>query len=137
MTATTASGETAESKTVSDLKIASNYLKTEMKRMKELTKKEEALVPPTQAAAMLGISPQAIEKRMREGSLRSYKVFGKNYLAGKQIEEMMVERITRLLAAGTDKNRLEESIYQKMIINSKLAMKKGKTGKGLRKKPAS
>lgn len=128
MTATTASKDIVESKTVSDLKVATDYLKAEMKRMKELTKKEEALLPPVQAAAMLGISPQAIEKRMREGSLRSYKVFGKNYLAGKQIEEMMIERIKRLVAAGTDKNKLEETMYKKMAVNSKLAIKKSKTG---------
>ena len=129
MTATTTPGDIAESKTVRDLKVAAKYLKTEMKRMKELTKEEEALVPPTQAAAMLGISPQAIDKRMREGSLRSYKVFGRSWLAGKQIEEMMIERIKRLIAAGTDKNKLEESIYKKWVVNSKLATKKGKNAK--------
>ncbi len=129
MTATTASKDIVESKTVSDLKVATDYLKAEMKRMKELTKKEEALLPPVQAAAMLGISPQAVEKRVREGSLRSYKVFGKTWLAGKQIEEMMIERIKRLIAAGEDKNKLEEIMYKKMAVNSKLAIKKSKTGK--------
>lgn len=129
MTATTAASDIAASKTMSDLKIATDYLKTEMKRMKELTKKEEALLPPVQAAAMLGISPQAVEKRVREGSLRSYKVFGKTWLAGKQIEEMMIERIKRLVAAGTDKNKLEEIMYKKMAVNAQLTIKQAKTKK--------
>lgn len=121
MTATTASGDIAKAKVASELKAAVDYLKSESRKMREYSKKEEALLPPAQAAAMLGISPQAINKRIREGSLRTYQVFGKTYLAGKQIEEMMVERLHRLLAAGTDKNELEKSIYKKWVVNSKLA----------------
>ncbi len=124
MTATTASGDIAKAKVASELKAAVEFLKVESRKMKEYSKKEDALLPPAQAAAMLGISPQAINKRMREGSLRSYQVFGKTYLAGKQIEEMMVERLKRLLAAGTDKNELEKSIYKKWVVNSKLAKEK-------------
>ena len=124
MTATTVPGDTAKAKATNELKAAVEFLKAESRKMTEYSKKEGALLPPAQAAAMLGISPQAINKRMREGSLRSYQVFGKTYLAGKQIEEMMVERLDRLLAAGTDKNELEKSIYKKWVVNSKLAKKK-------------
>lgn len=108
----------------SEWKKAMKRVQDETKRMKKLMKQEEMLLLPVQAAAMIGISPQAMERRIKDGSIRSFTIFNKVYVSGKQIDEMMNERIKSLIEAGADKNKIEEGIYKKMYLNAKSMKKK-------------
>lgn len=116
-----------KSPVVSEFKRAVSHMQSEYKRMKQLIAQEEMLLPPSQAAAMIGISPQSMERRIREGTVRSFVCLGKTWVSGKQIDEMMNERIKNLVQAGVDKNKIEQGIYDKMYLNAK-AMK-GRSGK--------
>jgi len=120
----------AEAKTASklrkDLKVATDYLSTEMKRMKNFNKEEECLLLPAMAASMLGISSQAIEKRIKSGTLKDFVVFGRVYVSGKQVDELMRKRIKHLLDSGMDKNKIEAKMYEKMIVNAKIARRRAK-----------
>lgn len=101
---------------------------SELKRFKDLASKEGGLLIPAQAAAMIGISPQAMERKMKDGSIRHFVVAGKVWVSANQIEEMMTERVKKLLDAGEDKNKIEESMYKKMYLNAKAVNSKRKNG---------
>lgn len=119
-----------ESKSVAnDFIAAAKYLKNETTRLKRLCRQEEMMLLPAQAAAMLGITPQAVESRIKEGSLRSFHVLGRIFVSGKEVDEIMNERIKRLLAAGEDKSKLEEKLLKKMSANVKVMKRKQQAGK--------
>jgi len=106
-----------------EFKKAFGDLKAEYRKMKIISKREGALLLPAQAAAMMGVSPQAIEKKMKEGSISSYVILGKAWVSGNQVTDIMNKRFRSLLDSGEDKNKIEMGIYKKMILNAK-AMKK-------------
>ncbi len=110
----------------SEFKKAFSDLVEETKKMKRLSKQEEALLMPSQAAAMIGISAQSMERKIKDKSIRAFKVLGKTWVSGKQIDELMNERFKQLLESGEDKNKIEESIYRKMYLNAKLIQKNRK-----------
>lgn len=92
------------------IKQAGNYFRDEIAKFKRFAKEEDGLLLPAQAAAMLGISPQAIESRMKEKSVKTFTVMGRQYLSGRRIETLLVERVRRAVDAGEDKSQLEEKI---------------------------
>lgn len=110
-----------------EFKKAMDRISQEMKRYKAITAEEEALIMPSQAAAMIGISPQAMERKINDGSIRSFTVMGKVWVSGKQIEEIMLERVKKLIDAGEDKNKIEASMYKKMYLNAKALKKQRKS----------
>lgn len=110
----------------SDFSKAMTWMKSETQRMKDLIKQEEMLLLPVQAAAMMGISQQSLERRMKDGNIRSFTVLGKVWVSGKQVDEIMNERIQKLKKAGVEKNKIEEGIYRKMFLNAKQLRKKQK-----------
>lgn len=106
----------------SEFKEAVKRVRGEYKRMKELIAQEEMLLIPSQAAAMIGISPQAMERKIKDGVIRSFVCLGKVWVSGKQIDEIMNDRIKTLVKAGIDKNQIEEGMFKKMFINAKVMM---------------
>lgn len=124
---------TAVKKNLNAIKEAASYFQNEMAKYRKLTKEEECLILPAQAAAMMGISPQAIESRMKEGSLKTFTVLGRHWVSGREVESIMEDRIKKALSDGVDKDELEEKILTKMTVNAKIMMKKSKKTKLERK----
>ncbi len=109
-----------------EFKKAVGDLKAEFKKMKRMSEKEGALLLPAQAAAMMGVSPQAVERKMREGAISSFRIMGKVWVSGNQVTEIMNERIRSLVRAGEDKNIIEQRIYKRMYLNAKAMKGKSK-----------
>ena len=111
------------------VKQAANYFKDEMAKYRQLTKEEECLILPSQAATMLGISPQAVECRMKDGSLQTFTVLGRHWVSGKEVEGIFTERIQKKIADGNDKNEIEDKFLKKMIVNAQVMKKRAQKTK--------
>ena len=68
---------------------AIDYFNNESKRMQELIITEKYLIQPAVVAKMVGMTPPGVEKRMREGQIRWFTVFGKKYLSGLEVDHWL------------------------------------------------
>lgn len=115
--------------TLAEIKIAADYFRQEMAKYRQFCKEEECLMLPSQAAAMLGITPQAVESRMKDGTLKTFTVFGRYWVSGREAEAVLVDRIQKRIADGEDKNEMEEKIFNKMTANALVMRKKARETK--------
>lgn len=122
-----------EKNTLASIKIAADYFRDEMAKYRQAVKEEDCLILPSQAAAMMGISPQAVECRMKEGSLKTFTVFGRYWVSGREVEGIMKERINERLTKGEDKNEMEEKMFMKMAANAKVMSRRSRASKAKKK----
>lgn len=122
-----------EKNSLAQIKIAADYFKNEMAKYRQASKEEECLLIPSQAAAMMGISPQAVECRMKEGSLKTFTVFGRYWVSGREVEGILIERIKERIAKGGDKNEMEEKMFMKMAANAKVMSRRARANKAKKK----
>ena len=120
---------TTAKKNLEAIKEAATYFRNEMAKYREYTAEEEALLLPAQAAALLGISPQAVECRMKEGSLKTFTVMGRHWVSGKEVESIMEARIKKAIAEGADKDELEMKFYKKMTANAQVMRQRAQKAK--------
>lgn len=116
------------------VKEAASYFRDEMARYRQLTKEEECLILPAQAAAMLGISPQAIESRIKDGSLKTFHILGRTWLSGREVDADFQNRIQKLSATGKNKEEIETQFFKKMTANAQVMKKRAQKVKSEKKK---
>ncbi|MGE4488485.1 MAG: hypothetical protein AB7E95_02950 [Kiritimatiellales bacterium] len=116
------------------VKKAAAYFRDEIAKYKEFCKEEECLMLPSQAAAMLGISPQAVESRMKEGSLTTFTVLGRHWVSGREIENVLMDRVRKAAANGTSEADIQIKIFKKMAANATVMKRRAQKAKLEKKK---
>jgi hypothetical protein len=101
--------------TIKQLLKASDTIEAELVRLRELHDGGEYIISSAIGARILGISHQAMEDRIKKGSIQVYDSFGRNFLLGADIENQFDTRVRSLQANFENLGKYEESQVRKII----------------------